>query len=90
MTEEEKEIMQFKDNKLTYLLKNLYKEYTKVNMIFHLSINESNLESCLKTLEISDRIKNFGGKSSTSRMEGGDPNGSQGENNSELSLDQLI
>ena len=82
--------MQYKDNKLTYLLKNLYKEYTKVNIIFHLSINESNLESCLKTCEISDRIKTSNGKSSTSRLEGGDPNGSQGENNSELSLDHLI
>ena len=58
MSDEEKEMLSFKDSKLSYILKNLYKEYTKVNFIFHIGVSESGLESCLKTLESSDRIKN--------------------------------
>ena len=64
LTDEEKEMLSFKDSKLTYLLKNLYKDYTKVNMIFQLSIMESNIQNCLATLENSDRIRNYGGKGS--------------------------
>lgn len=51
-------MLSFKDNKLSFILKNLYKEYTRVNFLFHVSIIESGLESCLKTLEASDRMKN--------------------------------
>jgi hypothetical protein len=53
MSDEEREALQVKDNKLTYALKNLYKEGTKVSMIFHLNMMESNLSLSLKTLEVS-------------------------------------
>jgi len=58
LSEEEREMLTFKDNKLTYLLKNLYKDYTRVNIIFHVIIQDMELEGCLRTLESSDRIRN--------------------------------
>ncbi len=40
------------------MLKNLFKDYTKVNILFHVSIVDIGIESALRTLESSDRIKN--------------------------------
>ena len=50
-------MLSYKDSKLSFILKNLYKEYTRVNLLFHVAITDSNIEGCLKTLESSERIK---------------------------------
>lgn len=57
LSDEDKDLLPFKDSKLTYLLSNVLREDAKVSIIFHLSVMESTIENCLKTLEISERIK---------------------------------
>lgn len=102
MSDDEREIMvQYRDNKLTYLLKNLYKEYTKVNIIYHIGSNDyvTSLESCLKTLEASEKVKcnNIGGNlgSLSARKRRGtigfNENDLSGDpDDSEFSFDKLI
>ncbi|CDW88015.1 inosine triphosphate pyrophosphatase-like [Stylonychia lemnae] len=91
LSDEEREMLQFKDNKLSFVLKNLYKEYTRINFIFHVSITESGLETALKTLETSDRMKSnqIDRKNGGSGPDNGNGNLNEGEQQ-EFSIDQLI
>ena len=90
LSEEEKELLQYKDNKLTYMLRGLYKEYTKVNVLFHVGMSEGSMEGALKTLESADRLKNVQlGKGTGDGLNGDHANeDGLGQNNGEvLNLD---
>jgi len=68
LSEEDWDLIQYKDNKLTYFLKNLLKQDSKVAIISHINILESNFEEALKTLEISQRfalLDNFAGSNNS-------------------------
>jgi hypothetical protein len=87
LSDEEREMLTYKDNKLTYLLKNLYKDYTRVNIIFHVMIQDMGLEGCLRTLEASDRVR------MSSSNDGNEKNGKEGgtqEEQQEFSTEILI
>jgi hypothetical protein len=58
MSDDEKDLLNFKENKLTFVMKNLFKEYHKVSLITHLYLTESNLQICLKSLEVNERVHN--------------------------------
>ena len=81
MSDDDKEAIQFKDNKLTYMLKNLFKDYTKVHVIYHVSMLDA--DSCQKTLEQSDRVKHFNGPVPLECSQ-------QNEEATEFNMDQLI
>lgn len=89
LSEEEREMLTYKDNKLTYLLKNLYKDYTRVNIIFHVMIQDMGLEGCLRTLEASDRIRTNPTTESKDK-DGKDGKGGTQEDQNEFSTEILI
>lgn len=69
----------YKDNKLTYLLKPMFKEYNKINLIFHISITENTGEQTLRTLEESNKMKMVGEKKNTNPDENTNAEGEIGE-----------